>query len=309
MGKTDILIAGGGPAGLAAAQYAARAGLGAFLCEAAGFGGQALEIDSAENYPGNAACKSGSELAEDFRVQAERFGASLENTGIASLKKTGNLFEAELEDGRTVNSGAVILATGAARKLLGVPGEETFAGRGVSYCAGCDGPFFRGKKIFVAGGGDAACDEARFLSKLSPSVTILVRRGAFGAQKALADRVLNTPGINVLFNERVAEIKGEKTLSTLVIENTETGERREERADALFVLVGILPRTELVLPLGPELDANGFVITDAGMQSSVPGLFAAGDVRSSPFRQVVTAAADGAVAAHAAAAYIMSGAL
>jgi thioredoxin reductase (NADPH) len=303
----DLLIIGGGPAGLCAAQYAARASLSTLLAEEGALGGQAVFIDNLENYPGFAAGKTGADLTEIFRKQAEDFGAKIESTGIVSLKKQGTYFVSSTEDGGLIYAKAVILATGAGRKLLGVQGEEKFAGRGVSYCANCDGPFFKNKKIFVSGGGDAACDEAVFLTRVSPQITMLVRREEFRAQKAVAERALSNPSIKVIFSTRVVEIKGETKLSSLVLEDTKKGEIQEVEADALFVYAGIVPKSALVsgVEIQAACDETGFVITDQSMSTNVPGLFAAGDVRDSPFRQVAVAAAEGAIAAHSAANYCM----
>jgi thioredoxin reductase (NADPH) len=199
----------------------------------------------------------------------------------------------------------VILATGAVHRRLNVPGEEKFFGQGVSHCATCDGAFFRGKKIFVVGGGDAACDDAMYLSRLSPQVVMVHRRDRFRAQKALAERVLNNKNIEVRFNTIVKEIKGDQKLSSVVLECE--GEMYEEPADAVFIFAGTIPQSSLVSGEGnlrAELDESGYVITDQKMATSVPGLFAAGDVRSGAFRQVVVAAGEGAVAAHSAAEYI-----
>jgi thioredoxin reductase (NADPH) len=303
----DLLIIGAGPAGLSAAQYGARAGLDVLALEQTAPGGQALLIDRLENYPGNLGRDggpppSGWEFAEDLRRQAEGFGAKILSAGAVSLRKEGDLFRVELGKGESRSAYAVIVAAGAVHRKLEIPGEEALAGRGVSYCASCDGPFFKGKKIFVVGGGDAACDEAQYLARLSPHIVVIHRREKFRAQKALADRVLANPHIKVCFNTRMREIRGEAKVSSVVLEDLGSGERREEEADAVFVFVGTSPQTKAAG--GAKTDENGYIITDQGMESSIPGLFAAGDVRASPFRQVVVACGEGAVAAHSAAAYI-----
>ncbi|MCL2374477.1 MAG: FAD-dependent oxidoreductase, partial [Treponema sp.] len=275
-------------------------------------GGQALLIDVLENYPGIAAGKTGFEFGEDLRRQAEGFGANFLTDHAQSLGKEGDIFAVALSSGKTLKSPALIIATGAKHRTLDIPGEAEFSGRGVSYCATCDGPFFKNKKIFVVGGGDAACDEALFLSKLTSQVVVVHRRERFRAQKALAQRVLQNPNITVLFNTVMKEIKGDasggKVGSVVLADAQEGAPAREERADAVFVLTGMIPQASLVAGgaggLKADIDEAGYIITDACMAASVPGLFAAGDVRATPFRQVVTAAADGAVAAHCAAAYI-----
>jgi len=304
----DLIIIGAGPAGLTAAQYGARANLSVLVLEQLSPGGQALNIDVLENYPGIAPGKSGFEFGEDLRLQAEGFGAKILTEDAKALNKEGGLFIITLASGKTLKAQAVIIATGAKHRTLDIPGEKEFSGRGVSYCATCDGPFFKSKKIFVVGGGDAACDEAQYLSRLSNQVILIHRRERFRAQKALADRVLHNPNITVRFNTVMKEIRGTpgtKVSSVLLEEN---GTSREESADAVFIFTGIVPQTSLVSGAGSglkvELDEAGYIVTDQKMASSVPGLFAAGDVRTTPFRQVITAAADGAVAAHCAAAYI-----
>jgi len=304
----DLLIIGAGPAGLTAAQYGARANLRVLVLEQLSPGGQALYIDALENYPGIAPDKSGFDFSEDLRQQAENFGAKLLAEEVKTLNKEGGLFTAALANGKTLKSPAVIIATGAKHRTLDIPGEKEFSGRGVSYCATCDGPFFKGKKIFVVGGGDTACVEAQYLSHLSNQVILIHRREKFRAQKALADRVLHNPNIKVRFNTVMKEIRGSGKVTSVLLE--EKGASGEESADAVFIFTGIVPQTSLVSGangnLKAELDETGYIITDQKMATSVPGLFAAGDVRTTPFRQVVTAAADGAVAAHCAASYIDS---
>jgi thioredoxin reductase (NADPH) len=298
----DLLIVGGGPAGLTAAQYGARAGLDTVCVEQMAVGGQALMIDFLENYPGYLGDRSGYQLMQDMHKQAEDFGAKFIFDSITLLRQNGGGFSAELLNGDVIQASAVILATGAGHRTLDVPGENKFAGRGVSYCASCDGPFFKNKKIFVAGGGDAACDEARFLSRISPELTILCRRAEFKAQRELARRVLNDEKIKVRFNTQLKEIKGKEKVSSVIIENIKTGTVSEEDADAVFVFVGIVPETGLVTGarVQPKFDKAGFIITDQRMETSIKGLFAVGDVRSSPFRQVIVACGEGALAAHSA---------
>jgi thioredoxin reductase (NADPH) len=195
------------------------------------------------------------------------------------------------------------MATGAAHRNLDIPGEAKFLGHGVSHCATCDGAFLRGKKIFVVGGGDAACDDAQHLSRLSSQVVLVHRRDRFRAQKALAQRVLHNQNIEVRFNTVIKEIKGQQKLSSVTLE--QEGRVYEETADAVFIFAGTIPQSSLVNGgVQANLDSNGYIITDQKMETSVPGLFAAGDVRSGTFRQVVVAAGEGAIAAHSAAEYI-----
>ena len=298
----DLVIIGAGAAGLTAAQYGARANLKTLLIEEMAPGGQALLIDHLENYPGYAEPKSGFELAQDMQAQAEKFGAEFITDSVNSLKKEGNTFVLSLAGGGTIHAQAVILATGAKHRTLDIPGEAQFSGRGVSYCATCDGPFFKGKKMFVVGGGDAACDEAQFLAKLSDKIVMIHRRDRFRAQKSLADRVLRNKNIEVRFNTRMLEIQGDQKVRSVVLENLETKQTYQEETDAVFVFVGSIPQTALVPEA--EKDESGSIITDQRMESSIKGLFVAGDVRATPFRQVVVAAGEGAIAAHSAAQYI-----
>jgi thioredoxin reductase (NADPH) len=311
--EADLLIIGAGPAGLTAAQYGARANLRVLVIEQFAPGGQVLNIDVLENYPGNVGTpenggpgpKSGYDFAQDLHRQAESFGASFLIEAVTNLRKDGGRFVLGLANGEARRARAVIYAAGARRRNLEIPGEAEFSGRGVSWCATCDGPFFRGKKIFVVGGGDAACDEAQYLSRLSPKVVLIHRRDQFRAQKALADRVLKNPHIEVRLNTIMKEIRGELKVQSVLLEKTGGREQYEDDAAAVFVFTGIIPQTAAVSGMaGLEFDANGYIVTDQNMASSVPGLFAAGDVRSSPFRQVVVAAGEGAVAAHKAAEYL-----
>jgi thioredoxin reductase (NADPH) len=311
----DLLIIGAGPAGLTAAQYGARANLKVLVIEQLAPGGQALLIDALENYPGNverkdaqgnvfAGPRSGFEFAQDLRSQAEVFGAAFLGESVTELQKEGDLFTAILADGGKETAPAVIVATGASHRKLGIPGENELSGRGVSYCATCDGAFFKNKKIFAVGGGDAACDAAQYLSRLSSQVVLVHRRGRFRAQKVLAERVLHNQHIEVRFNTVIKEIKGEQKLSSVALEHE--GSVYEEAADAVFIFAGTVPQSSLVTEgsARAELDEAGYIITNQQMAASVPGLFAAGDVRSGTFRQVVVAAGEGAAAAHNAAEYI-----
>lgn len=299
--KRELVIIGAGAAGLSAAQYGARANLKTLVIEELAPGGQALFIDQLENYPGILEPISGYDLTEAMKAQAERFGAEFMTASVESIKKNGAEFEIVTAEG-LIKAEAVIIATGAKHRRLGVPGEKEFIGRGVSYCATCDGPFFKGKKIMVVGGGDSACDEAMYLAKLSDKITMIHRKDRFRAQKALADRVLGKPGIKVAFNTVAVEIKGTKKVESVVLRDVVTGETWEEPMDAVFVFVGSDPQVALV-PDAAKDEANS-LITDDHMATSIPGLFAAGDVRVSPFRQIVTACSDGATAAHSASHYI-----
>jgi thioredoxin reductase (NADPH) len=298
----DVIIVGAGAAGLTAGQYAARSNLNTLIIEHMSPGGQALIIDKLENYPGNISRRTGMEFSDDMKNQAEDFGAKIISDSVTSIKKEEHTFFVTLGDGTILKSRTVILATGAKHKLLGIPGERELYGRGVSYCAVCDAPLFKKKKILVVGGGDSACDEGIFISNLTEEVILIHRKDRFRAQKGLAERVLKHMHIDVRFNSQLKEIKGGQKVSSVIIENSIDGTTYEENVDAVFIFVGSIPQTQLVPYI--DLDEGGYIITDENKQTSVPGLYAAGDVRSSPFRQVVTAAADGAIAAHSAAQYI-----
>jgi len=299
----DLIIIGAGPAGLVAAQYGARANLKTLVIEQIAPGGQILVIDRLENYPGVTDEISGYEFSLALYKQAESFGASFITETVTSIKKTDH-FVIGLSNGKTLTSFAVILATGSKPGLLGVPGEQEFTSKGVSYCATCDGHFFKNKRMFVVGGGDAACEEARYLSNLTEKVVLVHRRDAFRAQKALAERTLKNPKIEVRFNTIIKEIKGEGKVKSVILENNKTGKTTEEETDAVFIFAGTIPQSSLARELGVKLDEGGCIIVDQKMGTNVSGFYAVGDIRNNAFRQVVTAAADGAIAAHNAADYI-----
>ncbi len=295
-----MVILGSGPAGLSAAQYAARAALKVLVIEN-GASSQAFNINKLENYPGLHPAVSGPDFMDAMKAQAASFGATFRMASITSIDKIGDTFSLK-SDSETFKASTVLIATGAEHRKLGIPGENEFEGRGVSYCATCDGPFFRNKRIVVIGGGDAACDEATYLSTLSSDVTIIHRKASFRAQKAVAERILANNGIKKIFNTVVKEIKGSAKVESLVLENTQTGEVSEIGADGVFIFVGMIPRSDLVEML-PK-DESGYIITNEKMETPVKGLYCAGDIRSKSFRQVVTATADGAIAADTAGKYI-----
>ncbi len=296
----DVIIIGGGPAGLTAAQYSSRSNLSTLLIEEMAPGGQALIINDLENFPGFKEPVNGMTLSQDMEDQARNFGAEIINGSVKKLTKKANIFYIETEE-KTFTSYAVIIATGAKHKNLEVPGEKEFTGRGVSYCATCDGPFFKNKKILVVGGGDAACDEATFLSKLTDKVVMIHRRDRFRAQKSLADRVMKNKNIEVRFNTVCREIKGGMKVENVFFEKTD-GTTYEENFDAVFVFIGSIPQTQVV-PDVPK-DEGGYIITDCNMETTEKGLYAVGDVRATPFRQIITACGDGAIAAHSAVLHI-----
>jgi thioredoxin reductase (NADPH) len=299
----DLIIIGAGGAGLAAAQYGARGNLRTLVLEEVASGGQALLIEGLENYPGFPDPINGYDFSQKFEDQARRFGAEFQNAQVSSLRRDGDVWKVETDQG-SLTSFAVILATGAAHRTLGVPGEAELSGHGVSYCATCDGPFFKQKRMLVVGGGDAACDEAMYLSHLASQVLMIHRRDRFRAQKSLAARVLANPKIEVRFNTQLQKIEGSPAVSRVALLDSGSGKTCEEPVAAVFVFIGSDPKSALVKDLGVTLDETGYVETNQRMETGVPGLYAAGDVRASPFRQLVVAAAEGAIAAHAAGQYI-----
>lgn len=297
----DFIIIGAGVAGLAAAQYAARGGLKTLVLDLSIPGGQALTIPNLENYPGLFPSISGTDFCQNMKNQAESFGAEIIQSTVKSIDKVENTFRVETIKEKYLGY-TVLIATGAGHRKLNVKGEMELEGRGVSYCATCDGPFFRNRKIFVIGGGDSACDEAMYLSTLSDDITLVHRRDELRAQKAVADRLLANEKVKVLFNSKVKEIKGEGRVQSIEIENVQTGDVTEYPTDAVFIFAGMNPVTELVEML-PK-DEAGYIKTDDNMQTLIPGMYAAGDIRSKSFRQVVTAVSDGAIAAHSAGEFV-----
>ena len=292
----DVVIIGAGPAGLSAGLYAARAGLSALILEKLSPGGQAAITDKIENYPGGLADDSGPVLSARMAAQAESFGAVISSETVKEADFTGalKLVKTRRNEYRTK---AVIIATGGKPKRAGCPGEAEFTGRGVSYCATCDAAFFRGQDVFVIGGGDSAVEEALFIAGFAGKVTIVHRRNELRAAKSLVDKAARNEKIAFLWDSVAEEIRGGNQVESIVFRNVKTGETSEYRGKSLgvFVFVGYEPVSELFA--GKVLmDGGGYIITDENMKTSVPGVFAAGDVRAKSLRQVVTAAADGAIA-------------
>lgn len=292
--KYDYIIVGAGVAGLASAQYAARGGLKVIVLDLAGAGGQVLQITDLENYPGVFPAVNGTEFIENMQKQAESFGAKIELAQVTSIDKLGANYIVKTKKA-AYEAPCMCIATGAIHRNLGVPGEKELTGRGVSYCAVCDGPFFPNKKIVVVGGGDSACSEAIYLSTISKDVKIIHRRDTFRAQKAVIDKMLSA-GVEPVYDTIVKEINGTNKVESVTVENVKTHELSTIEADAVFIFTGMLPQTDLVEML-PK-DEAGYIKTNEEMETLMPGLYAAGDVRSKSFRQVVTAVSDGAIAAH-----------
>lgn len=298
----DVVIVGGGPAGLSAAVYAPRAGLKTLVLEKALPGGQMLETPAIENYPGFVEPISGFELADRMRAQAERLGAKLETAEVVGLASVDGLWEVQATD-RVSRTRAVIAATGAHPKELLAPGAKEHVGRGVSYCAICDGFFFRDKTVLVVGGGDGAFTEALVLSGLCRRVYLAIHRPrtdprAVRAKATLQEKVFAEPRIEVLWGVEVAEVRGEKSVDSVLLRDVASGERRTLPVDGVFVKIGWKPNTDWLRGVLNLTDA-GYVPTDALMRTERPGLFAAGDVRDPTGRraQAVIAAAEGALAA------------
>ena len=295
----DVIVIGGGPAGLTAALYLARAKYRTLVVEKEKFGGQITITHEVVNYPGVKKA-SGESLTETMRAQAETFGAEFMLTEVESLELSGDVKTVKTARGELKAFG-VLLAPGAHPRMVGFRGEEAFKGRGVAYCATCDGEFFTGKEVFVVGGGFAAAEEAVFLTKYARHVTILVRGEDFTCAASVADSAKNHPNITVLYNTEVEEVLGDASLKAIRYRNNQTGEvteYRDPRGDniGVFVFAGYAPATDLIEGVA-ERDDQGYVITDRNQKTTVEGLYAAGDVCQKQLRQVVTAVADGAIAA------------
>lgn len=288
----DVIIIGGGPAGLTSAIYACRAGWKTVLVEMGAPGGQAASTDIIENYPGFPEGISGPDLMINFYNQAVRFGCEIVTAEVTGLNSEGRLKKVMTTAG-VLEGKAVIIATGAYARGLGLEGEKRLRGKGLSFCATCDGFFFRGKKIIVVGGGDSAVKEAIYLANLAEEVTIIHRRDAFRAAKILADKALQIPNIKVIWDSVVDELVGENKLEAVKIHHVHTQEPTVLAADGLFLYVGNQPNTAF-LDASFRKNPQGYLLTDEKLQTSVPGVFAAGDCRQKESRQVATAVGDGA---------------
>jgi len=293
----DLIVVGSGPAGLTAALYAAREGIDTLVVERAGVGGQAGITERLDNFPGFPEGVSGQEFAERLRRQAERFGVEiLSAQEVTGLGCDGSWRRVATADGAEYGAYAILLALGSTYRRLGAPGEEDFIGAGVHFCATCDGPFYRGEDVLVVGGGNSACEEGIFLTRFARHVTIVTRDAELSASKVVVEKVNDSPGIDVLTNLTVVELRGKGHLETVVLADTRSGDRRELHPAAVFVFIGLTPNTGVVQGL-VDFDDHGFVVTDAGMQTSLPGVFAAGDARSGSTKQAASAAGEGAAAA------------
>jgi len=301
----DTIIIGGGPAGLAASIYALRAGLDALVLERLFEGGQLANIHTAENYPGFAEI-SGVDLIGRFVSHAGKYGSRTENEEALEIAADTSNYKtifAVKTDQNIFKTRTVIVATGASPAKLNAKGEDLFAGRGVSYCATCDGAFYKGKDVAVIGGGNTALQDAAYLSRLCGKIYVIHRRDKFRAENYLADACRSLINVEIVLDTVLVEVLGNEGVSGIKTKNVKTGAEGEIPVAGVFIAAGLTPATGFVKNL-LDLDEKGFIETDAYMRTSVPGIFAAGDVRTSPLRQIVTAAADGAVAARSASEFI-----
>jgi len=291
----EIIIIGGGPAGLSAGIYASRSRLNCLLIEKTIPGGLIANAEKVENYPGFPDGVSGLELGELMQRQAKKFGLEIVTAEVQGITLNGGKKIIKTSSGDYAAQ-AVIVASGSEHNKLGVPGEEKYTGKGVSFCATCDGYFFQDKKVAVVGGGNAALAEALSLTKFAGKVIVIHRRNELRATKVVQERALANPKIEFRFNTAVNTIEGKDFVENLQLEDTENHKKSNLKVDGIFVAIGFKPNTEFLKDIVP-LDGVGYVITDEKMATSVPGIFAAGDVRSNSIRQVIAATGDGAVAA------------
>jgi thioredoxin reductase (NADPH) len=300
----EVIIVGAGPAGMTAALYAGRSMLRTVVLERGAPGGELLNTELIEDYPGFEHVL-GWELAQKFESHARKFGAEFRTAGVTAIRKQGDMFECVCDNGEVYRAPAVIVTAGGTPIKLGIPGEVEYAGKGVSYCAICDGAFFRGQTIAVIGGGDAACEEADFLTRYAAKVYLIHRRDEFRASKIVQKRVFENPKIEIIWDTVVEQVHGDEAglVHHLALRNTKTNALSELPATGMFVFIGFRPNTGIIEE-HIEHDAMGYLLTDSHMQTSIPGLFAAGDVRVQLTRQVTTAVGDGTTAAIAAEKYL-----
>ena len=298
----DMVIIGGGPGGYTAALYAARAGLKVMVLEKLSAGGQMALSHQIDNYPGFEEGIDGFTLAEKMQAQAERFGAVSELAEVHSLKLDGEVKGIETDEG-TFYGRTVVIATGASPRALGVPGEQELVGRGVNYCAACDGMFYRGKTVVVVGGGNSAAADALLLSRVAKKVILVHRRDTLRATKVYHEPLMQAENVEFRWNSAVTELLRENRLTGVRVKNLVSGEMEDIPCDGLFVSIGRKPASGLVDGL-LELDGNGYIVAGESTETSIPGVYAVGDVRTKALRQVVTAVADGAMAVYHAERYL-----
>jgi thioredoxin reductase (NADPH) len=301
----DILIVGAGPGGLTAGIYAGRSRLNTLIFERFAPGGQIAVSDLVENYPGFPKGISGQELTERMREQAIRFGAQIVSDEVRSVEKKGNILFGKTASHGEIKTKAVIIATGADPVKLPVPEEEKFRGKGISYCATCDAAFFKDKVVAVVGGGDTAISDAIYLTKFAKEVIVVHRRDELRAVKALQEEAFANPKIKIQWNSVSTHVVGNNKVEGLEVKDVKTGKTTVLKVDGIFAAIGTVPNSDIVKDV-VKLTERGFIITDHNRETSVKGIFAVGDVRNTPLRQVVSAAGDGAVAEFAAEQYIKS---
>jgi len=299
----DLVIIGGGPAGLTAGLYSARARLNTVLIEKAMTGGQVLVTDWVENYPGFPKGITGVELVRNMSEQAQQFGLKIEYNQVASIEGMADPVKIIRLTDKTITAKAVIIASGASPRRLGIPREDMFFGKGISSCATCDGPFYKNRIAAAVGGGDTAVQESIFLAKFAKKVYLIHRRDELRAQKILQERALSNDRIEIIWDTVVTGVSGLTHVENIHLRNVKTGQTGNLRIDGLFVWIGILPNAEFIDD-SVKKDKFGFIITNDSMAASVPGIFAAGDVRNTPLRQIATAVGDAAIAAASAEHYI-----
>lgn len=292
----DVIVIGGGPGGYTAALYAARANLSVAILEKLSPGGQMGTTDVIDNYPGFPQGVNGFELAMQMKEGAERFGAQTQLAEVTQVELAGQVKTIHTSDG-DYQARTVVLATGAHPRELGLPGERELRGRGVSYCATCDGMFYRGKTVVVVGGGNTAVSDVLYLSRLCEKVYLVHRRDTLRASKVYLDPLQKAENVEFVWDSEVKQLLRDQAVTGVRVRNKKTGEERDIPCAGVFVAVGYLPNTELYRGQ-VELDEAGYVLADETTQTNLPGVFAVGDLRKKPLRQVVTAASDGAVAAH-----------
>ena len=293
----DLIVVGGGPAGLTTALYAAREGIETLVIERSGIGGQAGVTERIDNYPGFAQGIKGAELADQMKEHAERFGVEiLPAQGVASIQTEGDYKMVTTDSGDEYCAKALLIATGSKYRRLNVPGEEDFIGAGIHFCATCDGPFYKGEDMIVVGGGNSGVEEGLFLTKFANSVTVLEVRERLGASQILQEKAESHPKMNVRLGTTVVEFRGNGKLSAVVVKDLATGETEELHPGAVFIFIGLDPNAAFVRDL-VDVDKRGFIQTDPTLQTSVEGIFAAGDVRQGSTKQVASAVGEGATAA------------
>jgi len=298
----EVIIIGGGPGGLTAGLYTSRARLSTLLIESALFGGQMTTTELIENYPGFPQGITGDELSRLMEEQAKRFGMETVTQEVVRVSLERDIKVVETHES-TYRCEVLIISTGTEYRKLGIPGEKEFAGKGISYCATCDGAFFQDSRIVVVGGGDSALTEALFLTKFVKELTVIHRRDALRGTKIYQERAFANPKVKFLWNSIVQEIKGDSVVRSIVVKNVKTGEVKEFETDGAFLFVGMVPRTQFIKGV-VQMDDGGYILTNEDCETNVKGIFAAGDCRKRLLRQIATAVGDGATAAFAAEKYL-----